>query len=384
MYKPLVVIPLYNHSRTLPLVVTGVREYFADILVVDDGSTDDAADTIRTLGVKAITHERNRGKGFAIRSAAAYARKHGFTHILTIDADNQHFASDLKKVSDKAKETPFSIIIGKRDFNTDNVPGSSKFGRSFSAFWARLQTGKKIEDIQSGLRAYPVMLFDYLKLKESRYSFEMEIVIRAVWAGFGVEEIPVSVYYPVKSERVSHFNAFWDNVRISILNTKFTIRAMLPIPHRKYRRDEDDNIVSVNPFRVVIEEFKKKGNPMKLGLSAAWSVFWGTLAVPGLRTMCLMVGIGYFNLNRPVGLTMDKLALIPVVPAVCIEVGHFMRYGKWLTNFNFTTLGYQAPQRIWEWVLGSLVVAPVFAVAVGIIVYIVGKLIRAGLCFNDR
>ena len=100
--------------------------------------------------------------------------------------------------------------------------------------------------------------------------------------------------------------------------------------------------------------------------------------------MILLFGMGYFNLNRAICLSLDKLAMPPFIPAIAIEVGFFIRHGKWLTEFNLTTLGYQAPQRIWEWILGSLVVAPVFAVLVGIIVFFIGKIVRRGLILSGK
>lgn len=379
MFKVLIVIPLYNHAQTLAAVFNGVKEYYRDILIVNDASTDNAAEVIKELGATALTHAQNRGKGAAILTAAAYAKEHGFTHIITIDADGQHCAPDLPRLADKARQNPLSIIIGKRNFNTENVPNASKFGRKFSGFWARVQTGKKIVDMQSGLRVYPVALFDCLNLGCKRFSFEIEVVIKALWAGFGVEEIDVAVKYPKREERVSHFKLFKDNARISVLNTKLTIRALLPVPHKKFVKTEDDKLVSLNPFKVMKEQLASKENPQILGISAAWSVFWGSLALPGLRTMILLTGIGYFNLNRPVALTMDKLAMPPFIPAVCVMVGYYIRHGAWLTEFNWVTLGRQAPQRIWEWLLGSFVVAPVFALLVGGIVFLIGKLVRKGI-----
>ena len=384
MYKPLAVVPLYNHSKTLPAVIQDIKNFFNDILVVDDGSTDNAKDVLSALNVNCITHEKNQGKGQAILTAAKYAKENGFTHILTIDADGQHYAKDLFNLSKTAEQNENAIVIGKRNFDTENVPGSSVFGRKFSSFWARVQTGKKIVDIQSGLRVYPLIIFDYLKFHDKRYSFEVEVVIKSVWAGFSVIEENVDVKYPKAQERVSHFKFIKDNFRLSVLNTKLTVRAMIPYPHKKYIVNKDNQVVSLNPFKVVKAELKKNKSPYNLGISAVWAVFWGSLALPGIRTMILLFGMGYFNLNRPICLTLDKLAIPPFIPAIAIEVGYFVRHGKWLTEFNLTTLGYQAPQRIWEWILGSLFVAPIFAVLVGLIVFVLGKLVRRGLILSGR
>ena len=218
MYKPLVVVPLYNHLKTLPTVINDIKKYFTDILIVDDGSTDNSKEVLSGLNINYITHKKNQGKGQAVLTAVKYAKEKNFTHILTIDADGQHYAKDLYKLSKIAEQTVNSIVIGKRNFDTDNVPASSKFGRKFSSFWARVQTGKKIVDIQSGLRVYPLIIFDCLKFLDKRYSFEVEVIIKSVWAGFSVIEEDVDVKYYRAQDRVSHFNFITDNFRLSILN----------------------------------------------------------------------------------------------------------------------------------------------------------------------
>ncbi|MDR2735166.1 MAG: glycosyltransferase [Spirochaetota bacterium] len=374
MSRPLVVIVFSGHTQNLPAVAAEVGRYFDDVILIGTGHAHCA--------VPVTAHAS--GKGNAIMRGAEYARQKGFTHIITIDADGYYCPEDLVRIAGEANKNTYSIITGCRDFSTENVPLFDRFERRFASFWARMQTGKKINDIQSGLCAYPVIIFDCLKLRGKRVSFYTEIAVKAAWAGFDIDEVAVRVRWPARKERVFHCGKLIDECQIVLLNTLLTIRALLPVPHKKFVRGKDDRIISLNPFRVLREEMKRRENPRLLGVSAAWSVFWGSLALPGVRAMCLLAGVGYFDLNRPIALTMDKLALLPLVPAVCVEVGFFIRYGVWLTELSVTTLADQAGQRIWEWFLGSLVVAPVCAAIAGCTVYSISILIRKGMLLHDK
>jgi hypothetical protein len=153
---------------------------------------------------------------------------------------------------------------------------------------------------------------------------------------------------------------------------------MMPVAHRKYVKDEKGELVSVNPFKVVAEQLKMDGNPFHLGISAAWGSFWGALALPGLRNFILMIGVGWFNLNRAVAFSVDKLAMPPFIPFVCIEAGYFLRHGKFLTEISWQIIGQQFLQRVWEWILGSLIIAPIFALIVGSVVFTIGQIMRLG------
>ena len=157
--------------------------------MVDDGSTDGGFESIADLDVRVIRHSRNKGKGAAILSAAREARRLGMTHIITLDADGQHNPDDIVKFLPAIEKNPLSIVIGRRNFDTQTVPGLSRFGRSFSNFWLRVQTGQKISDVQSGFRAYPVSVLEKLKFYESRYAFEVEVLVRAAWAGIELQEV---------------------------------------------------------------------------------------------------------------------------------------------------------------------------------------------------
>ncbi len=373
--KILVVIPHYNHLSTLHSVVQRCRTVWPHVLVVDDGSEAFSPKLLQDVDVQCIVQSANQGKGMAILAGAAWAKEHGFTHIITIDADGQHNPDEIGQFVKEVALCPHALILGVRQFD-DTVPFGSRFGRKFGNFWVHVQTGKAVQDIQSGYRCYPVDLLQVLTVWSKRYAFEVEVVVRALWAGFDVREVPVSVSYT--RERISHFSKWKDNWRLTVLNTYLTIRSMLPIAHRQYKY-EGEKIVRRSYWQTLQDNLAAPGSVLRNALSAAWGIFCGSIALPGIRQVWLFWGIGWWNLNRLVGISFEKICIGPFVPAVCIEVGYFLRHGHWLTEFTLTTLGKQIMQRVWEWVLGSLVVAPCLAGIAFLLVVVFGWALRRSL-----
>ena len=233
-----------------------------------------------------------------------------------------------------------------------------------------------MQDIQSGYRCYPVDLLQVLKVWSRRYAFEVEVVVRALWAGFDVREVPIAVSYT--KERISHFDKFKDNLRLTVLNTYLTVRSMIPIAHRQYKQ-EAGKLVEQSYWQTLKDNLAAPGSVLRNALSAAWGIFCGSIALPGIRQVWLFWGAGWWNLNRLVSISFEKLCIGPFVPALCIEVGYFLRHGHWLTEFTMTTLGKQALQRVWEWLLGSLVVAPCLAGITFLVVAMLGWVLRRSL-----
>lgn len=378
--KFLAVIPLYNHGKTVWQVVQNCLHCGWPVLVVDDGSRDEGPLSLRGLEAHVITLPVNRGKGAALLAAAAWARQNGFSHLLTLDADGQHNPQDLTLLATAARQAPQSIIIGARRFEGPHVPASSKFGRKFAGFWVHLQTGKAVSDMQSGLRCYPVDVLEVVKCWCRRYAFEVEIVVRALWAGFGVKEVEVSVYYPPAGQRVSHFHKLADNLRLTLINTHLTMRSMLPIPHRQYVSGGTTPTVKKRGYwEVMLENLRQKDSITRNAFSGAWGIFCGSIALPGIRQVMLFWGAGWWNLNKILSISFEKLCIGPFVPALCIEAGFFMRNGRFLTEFTLQTLGRQFLQRVWEWVLGSLVVAPLLAAVAFVVVWGIGFVLHRSL-----
>jgi glycosyltransferase involved in cell wall biosynthesis len=369
--KPLIVIPVYNHAGTLREVVTRTLDVCGNVLVVDDGSTDRSAEVIKDLPVRFIRHEKNRGKGAAILTAAAEARRLGMSHIITIDADGQHDPANISRFIPVIRENPLAIVVGKRIFNNKTVPFSSRFGRSFSNFWLRVETGYSLKDTQSGFRAYPVILLEWLKLHEKRYSFEIEVLVKAAWAWITLKEVDISVYYPEPGKRISHFRPFMDNLALTVLNTRLTIRAILPIPHRRFieAKDDAEKITILRPVKSLKILLGKNISPKQLATSGGLGVFLGSLPLIACQSLVILMTANFFRLNKYAALGTSQLCNPPIVPALCIEVGYFIRHGRFLTEISLKTLGYQGLERFFEWIIGALVLGPILGILMGGVIY---------------
>jgi uncharacterized protein (DUF2062 family) len=366
-----VVVPVYNHATSLRRVVQGVLQQHARVLVVDDGSSDGAAESLAGLPVALVRHEENRGKGAALLTAAHWGLAQGYSHMVCLDADGQHDPAELPKFFAEIAAHPQALIVGHRDFAQASIPAASRFGRKFSNFWLRLQTGSRLKDVQSGFRAYPLLVFAGLNFWTRRYNFEVEVLVRSAWAGLDLRDVDISVYYPPTDERVSHFRGFMDNWRLTLLNTHLTLRSIVPWPHPKLielkslKETSGGSVSALHPLRSLRQLLREHSSPRKLSASAALGVLLGTLPLLFCHTLAILFACSFFRLNKPAAVSSSQLCMPPLVPALCIELGYFMRQGEWLTEFSLQTLGYQALQRLYEWFLGSLVLAPLLAALVG-------------------
>ncbi|MDR1489634.1 MAG: DUF2062 domain-containing protein [Desulfovibrio sp.] len=381
----MIIVPVYNHGATLADVVRAALSLHPHVLVVDDASTDlryendqarpdgslvpAASHPLCGLAVSCLRHQRNLGKGAAILTGAAASAKKGMTHIITIDADAQHDPADLPRFLAAATADPLTIYVGDRDFNTPNVPFSSRFGRSFSNFWYAVQTGRLTKDVQSGFRLYPLAVLDKIRCLERRYGFETEVLVRASWAGFAIKNLPIKVRYKPAGERVSHFRPLMDNLRLTLLNSWLTTRSLLPWPQKKFLPDESGSVSALHPLRSLRLVLADRTTPKNAAIAAAIGMGISALPIFGLHTMAILLFTGIFRVNRFVGLAAGQLGMPPFVPALCIEVGHYLRHGRWLTEISLQTLGYEALDRVWEWCLGSLALAPLLGLLCGALVY---------------
>lgn len=218
------VIPTYQNAKTLLKVVADVHRVVDTVFVVDDGSNDDTAALLdKATGnerpEKVLTHPKNCGKGAALKTGLTYARQQGFRYAVTVDADGQHRADDIPALLKAVEEEPDALAIGSRGLQHENMPAKSTFANRFSNFWFALQTLQRLPDTQSGLRVYPLRRLHGLRWMSARYEAELTLLVFSAWAGVKLLPVPVSVYYPPRDQRVTHFRPGRDFTRISVLNT---------------------------------------------------------------------------------------------------------------------------------------------------------------------
>ncbi|MCG7924985.1 MAG: glycosyltransferase family 2 protein [Candidatus Thiodiazotropha taylori] len=211
-----VVIPVYNESATIRDVATAVLQQTENVIIVDDGSSDDSQNQLEGLNVHLLRHEQNQGKATALQSGFDHAIKLDAQMIITLDGDGQHNPAEIPRLISAAQANPNSIIIAARLKQRHNAPKLRLFANRFADFWVSWAAGYPVTDSQSGFRLYPFDLLRDVRLntsKEKGFVFESEIVIEAASHSFYSVSVPVESIYHV-GRRQSHYKPWTDTWRI--------------------------------------------------------------------------------------------------------------------------------------------------------------------------
>ncbi len=373
-----VLIPTYNNAQTLKKVILDVASFTKQIIVVNDGSTDDTPVILEQFPfIKVIQHTPNRGKGFALGKGFRFAWQSGYQYAITMDSDGQHFAHDLPAFLKLIEQQPQTLIIGARNMNQEHVPGKSSFGNKFSNFWFWVETGITLPDTQSGYRLYPLKPLSTMRFYSSKYEFEIEIPVRLSWKGTPVTAIPVSVYYPPAEERITHFRPFKDFTRISILNTFLTFTALLWIHPRNlvYKLSKKEGWREL--WRTTIVRQQESNH--KKAISIAFGIFMGIFPVWGFQ---LAIGIPlavFFKMNKALFLLAANISIFPLTPifwALSLLTGKIaLGYDDWTFAWKDITLQQMKEAGI-AFFLGGTILACVLALLSYLVSIIIFNLFR--------
>jgi glycosyltransferase involved in cell wall biosynthesis len=205
------IIPAYNEAETIGGVVKDFLGKYPDfeVLVIDDGSTDDTATIAKEHGAKAIRREMNRGYGASLKEGV---RKASGDIVLLMDADGQHSCDDIKRLLDEMAEN--DMVVGKR--NKKAIKAIRKPGKWILMKVADLLVNQKIPDINSGFRAIDRNLaLKYLPILPNGFSFTTTITLAMIKDARNVKYIPIEV--SVRQGGKSYVSYFKDGVKTLLL-----------------------------------------------------------------------------------------------------------------------------------------------------------------------
>lgn len=344
------------------------------VIVVNDGSTDCTQDILNNYIQKiiVITYPENKGKGFALKQGFKKAYELGFSYAITLDSDGQHDPANIPLFIKKLNETGECLILGNRNMTVDNVPAKSSFGRKFSNFWFWVETWIMCSDTQTGYRLYPIEPLIKKKLYTNKFEFEIEAIVRLAWDNIPVKEVKIPVIYFPEEERVSHFRPAKDFFRISILNSILVILAYLWfIPRRFFLhlKQKTWKEIILNPSE---SNFRKAA-------SLGFGVFIGIVPIWGFQMIVALAFSLILKLNKILVLIASNISIPPMIPFIIygsLWCGKVALQTEHIVNFSTTLTFKSVGSMMWQYVLGSLILATVAGLLTFIISYLFLNIVR--------
>lgn len=190
-----VVIPVYNEEKNIIDVVSKVRFYAEEIIVVDDGSKDRTFDVIQSLGgIHVCRHRTNLGKGAALKTGCEFAYVLGVDVIICMDGDRQHRPEDIPRFVKKMQETEAEILFGFRKIGED-MPWMMTIGNRFLSLATLLLYRINVSDTQCGFRAFRAIIYPKIRWESRHYAVETEMIVNAGKHHLKFDEIIIQTIY---------------------------------------------------------------------------------------------------------------------------------------------------------------------------------------------
>jgi glycosyltransferase involved in cell wall biosynthesis len=187
-------LPAYNEEKYIGTIILKTKQYVDDVIIVDDGSTDQTAEIARLAGAKVIQHDRNRGYGASIQTLLTEARKREAAIFVLLDADFQHNPDEIPELIKPISEGS-DIVIGSRILQKKEIPRYRRFGQGVIARFSQVLSGAAVADSESGFRVFSRKALDTLVLKETGMAISAETIARAADKGLKITERPISIRY---------------------------------------------------------------------------------------------------------------------------------------------------------------------------------------------
>jgi glycosyltransferase involved in cell wall biosynthesis len=191
-----VTVPAYNEESTIERVVSGLRSFCANVVVVDDCSTDRTVDRARGAGAVVLRHPVNLGQGASLQTGIDFALTNGASHIVTFDADLQHRPGDIPTLLKALSDHDAEFALGSRFIGeAKNIDASRKLMLKAAVLFTRATSGLRLTDAHNGLRAMTRRGASRIRLRQNRMAHASEILQQIARSGLRYVEVPVTIEY---------------------------------------------------------------------------------------------------------------------------------------------------------------------------------------------
>jgi glycosyltransferase involved in cell wall biosynthesis len=226
------VIPAYQDEKHIGDIARRTRERLDHVLVVDDGSTDQTGQRAREAGAEVIVHDRNRGKGEAIKTGLAHwlaaanpsgtGQDRQITWVILLDSDGQHLPEEIDRfLLAAASVTRPTFFIGNRMDDVTHMPFARRAVNRYMSLQISRVCGQKIRDTQCGYRMLDRQLIPDMLHGAHRYDYETEALIIASRKGYRIESVPITTVY---TDQVSKIHPVRDTFRFFQLMRRYKSR----------------------------------------------------------------------------------------------------------------------------------------------------------------
>lgn len=258
------VVPSLNPDDNLIEVIKGLKEKgFLKIILVNDGSESDEYFNRYNADedVIVLTHEVNKGKGRAMKTAMRYYLDNladEFGGLVFCDADNQHSSADILRCSEALSGEENTLVLGVRDFSLDNVPKRSRMGNRTMSVLFKVIGGLSISDTQTGLRAMDnKAIREYIDVKGERFEYETNMLLETKRFSTKIKEVTIETIYEDTENHKSNFDTFKDSFRIFKILIAFVSSSLISC------------VVDVVMFAILVKVFGFMSEEIQIFLATA-------------------------------------------------------------------------------------------------------------------
>lgn len=223
--KTVAVIPCFNEEKFIGDIVSRVKKYVDAVIVVDDGSSDDTSLIAQDAGAQVVKHLKSKGAGAATRTGIEHAKELNADVVVTLDGDGQHKPEEIPILLEAISSRNADIVIGSR-FNRKGyrIPKYRKIGIDIINWLLNVFSNLKIDDAQSGFRAYNKRFINLISIEENGFGFSVEVLIKARAKNLTIFPVPISCIY---HEDGSTLNPVIHGITVALKVVKYRILELL-------------------------------------------------------------------------------------------------------------------------------------------------------------